>query len=438
MDPIFIIELVIVALVIAVQAYVFVRNGQSISALRRLFPRPTLLATQPAKVKQGETEAEIDLIADQRGFSATFRDIMRATNAYLTKNRGAAHFDVLKEIATRKVSAQERSIEANVPLPLYLGLLCTFTGVIIGLVKISIVGVSDAAIQSFIGGVLIGMVGSAAGLAFTTRSNFNFREAKQDLDREEDEYFTFLRTDILPALRQQPSESPLNALRDNLAAFNEQFVAYQGHVNESLGESLRLFQELKDVFGQLRSLEQGVNGIGHFLKANDGLIEKQVAYLDAYAHKAENYTRKLGQHFQTVDQQVESLVAENIRALEKSTQAAYVKMDQYLSTLDGSDRKAFAQALTKDLDGIRGDLGNLQAKSVHINEQLLQQLSQEQASRAELTEQVRAMSARLEQAVSHRSGDFVNSLAFKVFAFAGTAAFLAVMAGTVAYVAGVL
>ena len=417
------IEMGLVALAVLAQALVFVRNGQAIASLRQLFPLSSHLRPEARTVDA----AAVTLIAEQPSFTATFREIVRTTNAYLTRNQGAADFDILKEIADRKVMAQERAIEANITLPLYIGLLCTFTGVIIGLVQIALHGVSDAAIQSFIGGVLIGMIGSASGLAFTVRSNFAFKNSKKAADQEGYAYLTFLRTAILPALQRQP-DAPLSDLRDNLAAFNDGFVRYQGHVNESLGESLRLFNELKAVFAQIRTLEQGLNGINHFLQSNDGLIDKQAAYLESYAQRAETFSRKLGTHLQTMDQQVETLVSENIKALERSTQAAYVKMDQYLASLSGTDRQAAVSAIQQDLGQIRGDVQTLQQKSLALNEQLLRQLGEDQASRKELTEQVRAMNARLEKAVSGRD-DFINSGAFRAFAYVGTATFLAALGG---------
>ncbi|RMG56272.1 MAG: hypothetical protein D6722_26755 [Bacteroidetes bacterium] len=428
MEPIFMIEMGLVALAVLGQLLVFFRNGQAIQQLSKLFPPPSHLRPE-TKTIEG---SEVTRIAEQPTFGVTFREIVRTTNAYLERNRGAADFDILKEIADRKVMARERAIEANITLPLYIGLLCTFTGVIIGLVQIALNGVSDAAIQSFIGGVLIGMIGSASGLALTVRSNFAFKESKKTVDQEGYGYLTFLRTAILPALHRSP-EAPLADLRDNLAAFNDGFVRYQSHVNDSLGESLRLFNELKAVFSQLRSLEQGLGGIQRVLHSNDGLIEKQTAYLESYAQRAEAFSRKLGTHLQTMDQQVDSLVSENIKALERSTQAAYVKMDQYLASLEGTDRKAAVSAIQQDLGQIRGDVKALQEKSLAINEQLLRHLSEDQASRKALTEEIRAMNARLEKVVAGR-GDFVNSGAYRAFVYAGTAACVAALGGGIFWV----
>ncbi|MCB0842533.1 MAG: hypothetical protein KDE26_04610, partial [Bacteroidetes bacterium] len=287
------------------------------------------------------------------------------------------------------------------------------------------------AITAFIGGVLIGMIGSAVGLALTVRSNYVFKEARKVRDSKQYDYLTFLRENIIPTLSKS-ADSSVGALRDNLAHFNEGFAKYQTHMNESLSETLKLFHELKDVFTKIRQIERGLNGMGNFIKSNDGLIEKQIAYIDNYAKKAENFSRQLGNHIDVVDNQVNTLVNENIKALEKSTQAAYVKMDRYLSSIDG-DTKSFAEALNKDLNTIRGDIGQLQEKSIQINAKLLDQLSKESRANQELNAQMLSMNKKLEDVLAQQGSSFTDSVGFKLFVFSGVGAFLMAIAGGVMY-----
>lgn len=435
MEPIFLVEIGIVAIIIILQFFVFAKNNLAIRDLEEIYPDSRDLRVKGTAVTTATGDAAVvpqtlELIDTSPKHSSTFKEIVHTTNAYLTKNQGAADFDILKEIAQDKDLSVENAIESNITLPLYIGLLCTFTGVIIGLINISIEGVSDSAIQSFIGGVLIGMIGSAMGLGLTVRANYVFKNGKKQRDKDQYDYFTFLRTHILPALRKD-EENPVGTLRENLSAFNDGFARYQQHTNESLGESLRLFSELKEVFKQIRSIEQGLSGMGHFLQANDGLIEKQIAYLNSYTEKAEAVSKNLGNHFTQVDQKMESLVAENVKALEKSTQAAYVKMDQYLASLTSGDSKAFVDALNKDLSTIQGDVENLQQKSLQVNTQLLTQLSKDDETHQDLVEQIRSMNSRLDTMVSGQ-GNFMNSFEFKLFVYAGSAAaILGIISGSI-------
>lgn len=438
MDPLFLIELGIVAIIVLVQFYVFLRNNGSIQELGRIYPDARNLKTTPAPVAEvtdgapAPSVSAIDLIEDAPSYSNTFREVIHHTNAYLKKNKGQADFDVLKEIAEHKDESVENSIESNVTLPLYIGLLCTFAGVIIGLVKIAMVGVSDAAIQSFIGGVLIGMVGSANGLALTVRSNFLFKERKKERDERQYDYFTFLRTYILPALKKE-SSTPVSTLKENLQAFNESFVDYQDNVKASLKETIHLFGELKEVFSQIRTIEQGLNGMGHFIQSNNGLIEQQIAYIEGYVDKAEQFTHRLKSHAQEVDHRVATLVQENVAALDRSTKAAYMKMDQYLAGLDNNASQEFVDALNNDLDNIRQHVNGVQRKNAEINSKLVEQLSKDTESNQQLAQQLANMNASLQQVIARQDSNFMESFGFKLFVTTGSVAFILGIIGGVIF-----
>ncbi|MEM6803041.1 MAG: hypothetical protein AAF696_16670 [Bacteroidota bacterium] len=428
MDILFLIEMGIVAVIVVVQFFVFFRNTAAIKALSNIFPRADSLKVKSVPdTYSGEdgsiVAAELSLIEENPGFSSTFQNILRNTNAYISRNRGASDFDILKELAELKSESKEESIETNIALPLYIGLLCTFTGVIIGLIQIVMNGVTGEAIQSFLGGILIGIVGSAVGLLLTVIGNQRLKESKLVRDDKQYDYFSFLRTHIIPTLSKDP-EQPIDTLRSNLAAFNDNFARYQSHMNDSLTDTLRLFKELKGVFGQIRSIEQGLNGMGNFLQVNDSLIERQVAYIDSYAKKAEEFSEKLGTHFGQVNRKMETLVHDNVQALERSTQAAYVKMDQYLASIGNTDNKEFAEALNKDLNKIRGDIELLQNKSLEVNTRLLEHLGKESHSVTELGDKMNQIDQRVSIISNAQNSSFMNSGAFQFFTYAGVAAFL--------------
>jgi hypothetical protein len=436
MDTYFLVEIGIVAVIVLLQFVVFFRNNIAIKRLENIFPSPSLLKSKTTGLTEENTspilgDNTIELIEENPRFSRTFTEIVETTNAYLTRNKGEADFDILQDLAEHKSLSHEDAIEANVALPLYIGLLCTFTGVILGLIRIAQYGVSDDAITAFIGGVLIGMIGSAVGLALTVRSNYVFKDSRKLRDSKQYDYFTFLREQIIPKL-PKALDGSIGTLRDNLATFNEGFAQYQQHMNESLSETLKLFHELKDVFTRIRQIESGINGMGNFIKTNDDLIEKQITYIDNYAKKAETFSRQLGNHISMVDNQVNTLVNENIKALENSTQAAYVKMDRYLSSIDG-DTKSFAEALNKDLATIRGNIDQLQVKSMQVNAKLLDQLSKESRANQELSAQMETMNHKLEEVLNQQNKAFTHSFGFKLFIFSGIGAFLLAIAGGVMY-----
>lgn len=431
MEPVFILELIIVAIIVGIQFRVFRRNLNSVRELAEVFPPANELEVFDQVVTESDNPSDIDsltfsLIRDEESFSPTFRDILHTTNAYLIKNQGAAETETLQEIAERMVISSEKSIESNIALPLYIGLLCTFTGVIIGLVKIAIHGVSDAAIQTFIGGVLIGMVGSAVGLALTVRSNYQFRESRRKRDRKLYEYFNFLRASIIPS-RFKESVETLSSFRDNLSAFNQGFVRYQQHMNESLSDTLKMFGELKEVFSKLRVIKDGLVGMGEYLRANDGLLDKQFACMDAYARKAEALTEKLERHHAYVDAELAGLMNEKMRQNGYHTQAAYQQVDYYLSGEANGHSLTYAEAIDRDMSGIRNDLHHVRSQYEGMSGELMDKLEAERHSLVELTDQVREMNSRMAMAANIQGRQFINSGLFKGFVIAGLVAFSAMV-----------
>ncbi len=399
MELTFLIEIIIVGLIIVIQFWVFFRNLGAIKKLGDLFPQSSQLEVNAETVVDLEAAdtSTVPQLADKRSFSTEFRDIVQMTNAYLTRNKGASQGERLQEIAERKSESMESAIETNLPLPLYIGLLATFTGVIIGLIEIARYGVTDDAIQSFIGGVIVGMIGSAIGLALTVRSNYALKLKAESRDEGMENYFQFLRTKVFHP-EAAPVQGSVKGLRDSLSAFQAGFAQYQTQMNDSLGETLRMFRELNDAFKQVRSIGQELNGLNTILRNNGDVMEKQAQYFATYQQKADAFTRKLSENLQTVDAKLENTVSENIKALDNGTQAAFLKMDQYLANLDGTEKQSFANSLVSNMD-------------------------QEVKSRKMLTETVTQLQTKLQEMDSQKSGVLGNGVV-QIFMYTGIAAFI--------------
>ncbi|MEM7656936.1 MAG: hypothetical protein AAF399_12460 [Bacteroidota bacterium] len=427
MDLILVIELCIVAALVAVQVVVFFRNRQSVKALGETYPHAEDLSVQATALATATTgngtntafTDPVDLIEEKLGFSPTFRDILQHTNAYLGRHGSETRFETLQELAERKSTSEERAIETSIAMPLYLGLMGTFSGVIIGLIKIATVGVSDVAIQTFIGGVLIGMIGSATGLALTVWGNQLFKTAKQLRDRHQFDYFTFLQTHLLPASEPDPSE-PLSNLKHHLAAFQEGFVQYQQHINASIRDSVHMYADLKEVFQQIKRLEPGLSSLKDFLISNEELMHKQVKYFDLYAQKIEQFSHQVKGHMEALTPgQVQT-----VNGVHPQTLSAYAKMEQFLSTLAHTDRFAFADALSKDLKGIKEELAYQQSMSLEINSRLLEHLQQDSQQQQQQNRQLEVLSDRMEQLLKLSTHNPMQKPAFQFFIYAGVAAFV--------------
>ncbi|GAB3812366.1 hypothetical protein GCM10028895_03310 [Pontibacter rugosus] len=182
-----------------------------------------------------KASATTDLI-EVRNPSDTFQKIIRNTNEYLKQNKGAAaDFNILKDVSERYADALDEEVQSTVATPLYIGLLGTFSGVIIGLTSLIWSGVgadetgatdafiTDQNIPSFLFGVLIAMSGSFCGLLLTLLGNNALKNARSTRDRLQNEYYTFLQTHLLPKLNSDMAAS-LGNLKSVLDSFNKDFL----------------------------------------------------------------------------------------------------------------------------------------------------------------------------------------------------------------------
>ena len=249
-------EIIVIGIVILIQVYVFFRTFLHTSDLKNIFPevKPNLKSIQlsaeevhsisekalTAKINNTETVSDlarlfvtgmaVDIIEPKANYNASFKNILESTNLYLTRNKNhAADFRIIKEIAEREVEAQENQIETTINLPLYLGLLGTIVGIVLGLYSLYPAGAEDtealirdveSEIPKLLGGVAIAMIASFIGLLFTIISNGHlYKSAIKHCDQRKNKYFSFIQTELLPILSKDTKNS-IEELKDTLNKFN--------------------------------------------------------------------------------------------------------------------------------------------------------------------------------------------------------------------------
>lgn len=181
MDYVIIVGLVIV--LVCVQFKVFLNNCKLIKEVENLFPLSNTLFVLQNSLKDNaliddihETGGNVESIkvfkivsADLDKNSSEFRKILDSINNYLQKNKGAvSDFMLIKDIVERNCDSKEEEITIQTPIPLYIGLMGTMLGIIIGIGRIAIMGGGfsafidnpQQAIGELMGGVAIAMLAS--------------------------------------------------------------------------------------------------------------------------------------------------------------------------------------------------------------------------------------------------------------------------------------
>ncbi|WP_266367940.1 hypothetical protein [Tellurirhabdus rosea] len=249
------IELIVVLVVIGLQIAVWVKTWGAISRYQdsipeaKVFkiikvrvPNPVLQEVDArqllARPEQYATEYEVNtteltILRQTADDSETMTKIRTAINTYLLRNKAAvADFNLLKDITQRNIDALEDEVTLMLPVPLYLGLLGTMLGVVIGLYNMPSLniqqfmeggGVSNLeGVNSLISGVRAAMLASFIGLLITVINSWRFRGAKVEIESLTHDFFTFLQTELLPILTESVN-SGIYDLNRSLDRFGHQF-----------------------------------------------------------------------------------------------------------------------------------------------------------------------------------------------------------------------
>jgi hypothetical protein len=160
-------------------------------------------------------KTEVNIIESNAAKNLVFEKILFSTNNYLIRNRGAASdFNLIKDIVERNIDAVEEDINSSIGIPLYLGLMGTMMGIVIGLFNMPEMGtiISDTkamdlklneGIGLLIGGVKIAMIASFIGLFFTIiHSGWVFKGSRSFSEARKNEFYTFIQIELLPLINQ--------------------------------------------------------------------------------------------------------------------------------------------------------------------------------------------------------------------------------------------
>lgn len=209
------IEIIVILIVVFLQFYFFLRTCKRIKIHSGFFPHNSSSDYSLDNSKQIEIFPE---------YSSDLKEVISSINSYLKENSATGDFAIIKSIVERRIDSTENHVSVNISLPLYIGLMGTFSGIIIGLFQIAFSGgVTEQNINSFIGGVVIAMAASFLGLLLTVlNTSKNFRESKAICDERKNVFYDFLQVKLLPYVGNSLQDT-LNRLKNNLNDFNEKF-----------------------------------------------------------------------------------------------------------------------------------------------------------------------------------------------------------------------
>lgn len=178
-----------------------------------------------------EDVIEVSQIINSGDSNHLFNQMIYKTNAYLCKNAGTtSELGILTDICDHQLDSLEEEVHNSLNVPLFLGLAGTFTGIILGLIGVNFkeIFATDAisnmtGLQHLLYGVVVAMCASLMGLGLTVyNSAISFKTAISKSSEKKDDYFDFLRRELVPTLSNSMSQS-LNSLKGVLGHFVDKF-----------------------------------------------------------------------------------------------------------------------------------------------------------------------------------------------------------------------
>lgn len=234
---------IIVAVIIALQIFFFVKNVLRMREYKKIFAEEKSwgIAHNP------ETKFVSGIYG--RG-NKVFESIKDSINKYLENNSGSViDFSLLKDAVDRHCDSVENDINTLTPTPLYCGLAGTMAGVIVGLSSLLTTGSITALLSSgsgnfgtaaegvndLLAGVAWAMLASIMGILLTTIASLLFKRYKLQGESGKNSFLAWLQAKLLPELPSDTSDA-LNRLVKNLNKFNSTFAENTSSLRGALRE----------------------------------------------------------------------------------------------------------------------------------------------------------------------------------------------------------
>ena len=295
-------------------------------------------------------DVEVSQIA-VRNENPTMNNIKDALNMYLQKNNGAASdFSLMKDVVERYSGADEEEITVVQPIPLYMGLMGTMIGIIVGISVIAANGGVEKLtnVSSMMTCVAIAMVASLVGIIFTTIISWKAKGGKTIVESKKNVFYSWLQTELLPVLSGD-TITALSLLQANLMTFNQTFKGNIQEFDHVLANVRQVSQDQVQTFEAIRKID-----ISKVTQANVTILRElqnsteQIDQFNQYLTKVNGYiiavnklNNNLNSHLDRTAA-IERMGAFFEREIEDvQSRADYIK--QVVSSIDHSLEESFNQ-----------------------------------------------------------------------------------------------
>lgn len=232
--------------------------------------------------------ADVSILQCEENTNFIFDSILFSLNNYLIRNRGAASdFNLIKDIVERNSSNVEEDINLSIAIPLYLGLMGTMIGIVIGLFNMPNLAadlndkdtILNQGINLLIGGVKIAMIASFTGLLLTIlNTGWVFKGSRSIIETKKNDFYTFIQIELLPIINQGVA-STLESLQRNLLKFNNELTLNLKQLNGVFNSNVQAINAQKELLLAIDKTK-----VGEMTKYNIAVLKQLDLSVDKFQH----------------------------------------------------------------------------------------------------------------------------------------------------------
>ena len=383
---------IIIVAIIFVQISFFVKNKIRMDDFSAIFDK--------SKTWSIHSNIETRMVDGIFGKGNTiFKSIINSINKYLGNNSGSEiDFGLLKDAVDRHCDSVENDISTQIPLPLYLGLVGTMAGVIIGLWDLldsdaisALMGsssnqikTSDAAggINALLEGVAWAMSASICGILLTTIGSILFKSCKLKEENGKNSFLAWMQSELLPELPSNTSQA-MNTLVRNLNKFNSTFAENSSNLGDKLKAVNESYAIQADIIKTVHDMD-----VTKMANANVKVLQElnectdKLKLFNKYLSDIEGYTETI-HHFETMfNEQANRLhVLEEIRDFFRQYKGSIAKT---VAEVD----KTLQESLQEIKNSTSQNVAELHSNFVRQSENLQEILKQEKDTFEEFLKQM--------------------------------------------------
>lgn len=347
---------IFICAIIFFQLVLFAKTSRKIKELKNLLTGDRFVLST---LEDGSKSLSIKPGQDKNSVTGK---ILSSINMYLDKNKGAvSDFNLIKDIVERNSDSLENEIQSQTPLPLFLGLMGTVAGIILGLITISDFSQIEKVVTILMNDVAVAMIASFAGILFTTLSLWRSKQCKVIVEQRKNQFYSFIQAHLLPLLAKG-AVSVITELERNLTQFNSSFSNTVQRLDARLGDVGDLYESQIELLEKIEQIDVNRMAVANVkvLGALDRTIP-QLSHFADYMNNVNDYLNNVKDLNQKIDEHLDRTnalgdIADFYRSQMREIALRQDAIKQAVISVDDAMRDTLA-ALTADsqagLDAMR-------------------------------------------------------------------------------------